>query len=106
MLGPNAPVVSSANGVNTWPTLLHEVGSLGESYLIKRDLIVYVKDRPGHDIRYAIDTSKIKHDLGWTPNESFEKGLRKTVEWYLNNQTWWQRVIDGDYRLDRLGVGA
>jgi len=70
------------------------------------DLIVYVKDRPGHDVRYAIDASKIERDLGWTPRETFETGLRKTVEWYLTNQTWWQRVLDGDYRLGRLGEGS
>ena len=70
------------------------------------DLIVYVKDRPGHDVRYAIDASKIERDLGWTPQETFETGLRKTVEWYLTNQAWWQRVLDGDYRLGRLGEGA
>lgn len=70
------------------------------------DLIMYVKDRPGHDVRYAIDASKIQRDLGWVPEETFETGLRKTVEWYLSNQTWWQRVLDGDYRLGRLGEGA
>ncbi|MDA9006503.1 dTDP-glucose 4,6-dehydratase [Litoricola sp.] len=71
-----------------------------------QDLIVYVKDRPGHDMRCAIDTSKIERDLGWTPKETFATGLRKTIEWYLTNQTWWQRVLDGDYRLGRLGEGA
>lgn len=70
------------------------------------DLITYVKDRPGHDVRYAIDASKIQRDLGWVPEETFSTGLRKTVEWYLSNQTWWQRVLDGDYRLSRLGEGA
>ena len=70
------------------------------------DLIVYVKDRPGHDVRYAIDASKIERDLGWTPQETFETGLRKTVEWYLSNKVWWQRVLDGDYRLGRLGEGV
>ena len=58
------------------------------------------------DVRYAIDASKIQRDLGWVPEETFETGLRKTVEWYLSNQTWWQRVLDGDYRLGRLGEGA
>ena len=67
------------------------------------NLIVYVKDRPGHDLRYAIDASKIKRDFGWVPQETFKTGLRKTVEWYLANQTWWQRVLDGNYRLSRLG---
>ena len=68
-----------------------------------KDLITYVKDRPGHDLRYAIDASKIAHELGWKPVETFESGLRKTVQWYLDNQVWWQRVLDGEYRLDRIG---
>ncbi|WP_277755657.1 dTDP-glucose 4,6-dehydratase [Rosenbergiella metrosideri] len=67
------------------------------------DLITYVKDRPGHDVRYAIDASKIAKELDWTPAETFESGIRKTVEWYLNNETWWQRVLDGSYAGERLG---
>ncbi|HHX8363402.1 TPA: dTDP-glucose 4,6-dehydratase, partial [Vibrio alginolyticus] len=63
-----------------------------ESY---ESLITYVKDRPGHDVRYAIDATKIAQELGWTPEETFESGIRKTVEWYLNNPQWWQRVLDG-----------
>ena len=63
-----------------------------------RDLITYVKDRPGHDVRYAIDASKIEHELGWTPKESFETGLRKTVEWYLNNNEWVEHVQSGEYQ--------
>lgn len=73
-----------------------------ESY---QDLISYVKDRPGHDVRYAIDASKIARELGWTPQETFESGIRKTVDWYLNNKTWWSRVLDGSYSLERLGSG-
>ncbi len=69
------------------------------------DLITYVKDRPGHDVRYAIDASKIERDLGWKPEETFESGIRKTVEWYLNNREWWGRVLDGSYSRERLGVG-
>ena len=65
--------------------------------------ITHVKDRPGHDRRYAIDASKIAEELGWQPEESFETGLRKTVVWYLNNEQWWQRVLNGDYQLARLG---
>lgn len=68
-----------------------------------KELITFVKDRPGHDLRYAIDASKIERELGWKPQETFETGLRKTVLWYLENREWWQRVLDGDYRLDRLG---
>ena len=62
------------------------------------DLISYVQDRPGHDLRYAIDATKIKDDLGWVPAESFETGLRKTVEWYLNNQEWVANVQSGEYQ--------
>lgn len=68
-----------------------------------KDLITYVTDRPGHDVRYAIDASKIEHELNWTPKETFESGIRSTVEWYLNNKTWWSRVLDGSYSLERLG---
>ena len=68
------------------------------------DLITYVKDRPGHDVRYAIDASKIQRDLNWAPKETFETGIRKTVEWYLSNETWCKRVLDGNYRLGRLGM--
>lgn len=67
-----------------------------------RDLITFVVDRPGHDARYAIDASKIEHDLGWTPKESFETGLRKTVEWYLSNRSWWERVLTADYQHNHL----
>ncbi len=69
-------------------------------------LITFVQDRPGHDLRYAIDASKIEHELGWKPEETFETGLRKTVQWYLNNKDWWQAVLDGSYKLERLGQGA
>ena len=68
-----------------------------------RDLITFVKDRPGHDARYAIDASKIRRDLGWVPEETFETGLRKTVQWYLDNEGWWERVLSGAYRLERIG---
>ena len=68
-----------------------------------RDLITFVKDRPGHDVRYAIDASKIGRELGWKPQESFESGIRKTVLWYLNNESWWKRVLDGSYKRERLG---
>lgn len=67
------------------------------------ELIEFVADRPGHDLRYAIDASKIQQDLGWVPVESFESGIRKTVQWYLENQSWWQSVLDGTYQLERLG---
>ena len=69
-----------------------------------QNLIEFVVDRPGHDIRYAIDASKIDRELGWKPQESFESGIRKTVEWYLNNEAWWSRVLDGSYSRERLGT--
>lgn len=68
-----------------------------------RDLITFVKDRPGHDLRYAIDASKIQAELGWVPEQTFETGIRQTVQWYLDNKQWWERVLNGDYRLGRLG---
>ncbi|MBL4832104.1 MAG: dTDP-glucose 4,6-dehydratase [Aliivibrio sp.] len=68
-----------------------------------QDLITYVTDRPGHDVRYAIDASKIERELGWTPEETLESGIRNTVEWYLNNRQWWSRVLDGSYSRERLG---
>ncbi|WP_311950220.1 dTDP-glucose 4,6-dehydratase [Halomonas piscis] len=69
-----------------------------------RDLVTFVADRPGHDLRYAIDAGKIERELGWRPAETFNTGLRKTVEWYLANRQWWQRVQDGSYQGQRLGV--
>jgi dTDP-glucose 4,6-dehydratase len=71
-----------------------------------KGLITYVQDRPGHDIRYAIDASKIEKKLGWVPKESFESGLRKTVKWYLENNKWVAHVQDGSYQRERLGVDS
>jgi len=68
-----------------------------------KDLISFVSDRPGHDLRYAIDASKITNDLDWRPHETFDTGLRKTVLWYLENTEWWERVLNGAYKLDRIG---
>ncbi|WP_395503404.1 dTDP-glucose 4,6-dehydratase [Ectopseudomonas mendocina] len=68
------------------------------------DLITYVQDRPGHDLRYAIDASKIERELGWVPQETFDTGLRKTVQWYLDNLEWCRRVQDGSYQGQRLGA--
>ena len=69
-----------------------------------RDLITFVADRPGHDLRYAIDASKIARELGWLPQETFESGMRKTVQWYLANESWWKQVQDGSYQGERLGL--
>jgi len=71
-----------------------------------RDLITFVADRPGHDLRYAIDAGKVERTLGWRPRETFETGLAKTVRWYLENERWWRRVRDGSYRGERLGLGV
>jgi dTDP-glucose 4,6-dehydratase len=68
-----------------------------------KELITFVTDRPGHDVRYAIDAGKIERELGWVPIESFETGIRKTVEWYLKNENWWSRVLNGEYQLERIG---
>ena len=72
----------------------------------REKLITFVADRPGHDLRYAIDPTKIANELGWKPRDNFETGLRKTVEWYLSNRQWWQRIRSGVYRGERLGVPA
>ncbi len=69
-----------------------------------KELIYFVKDRPGHDFRYAIDASKLKSNLGWAPKESFESGLEKTIQWYINNVDWWSTILDNTYRQERLGV--
>ena len=89
--------------VTTICDLLNEISPSenGSSY---SDLITYVKDRPGHDFRYAIDAGKIQNDLGWSPKESFETGIRKTIHWYLDNQDWWRAIQDNTYRQERLGV--
>ena len=74
----------------------------GKSYA---DQISFVTDRPGHDFRYAIDATKLKTELGWQPRETFESGIEKTIRWYLDNQGWWQEILSGAYRGERLGVG-
>ena len=96
--------------VKTLCELLEELVPTNENSLASGNkngfegLITFVTDRPGHDVRYAIDASKIERELGWKPEETFETGIRKTVEWYLNNRTWWSRVLDGSYSRERLGV--
>ena len=67
------------------------------------ELITFVADRPGHDLRYAIDASKIRSELGWKPTEDLASGFRKTVQWYLDNEDWWSRILSGEYRLERQG---
>jgi dTDP-glucose 4,6-dehydratase len=91
--------------VNTICTILDEIITAKPNNISSfAELITYVTDRPGHDLRYAIDASKIKNELGWVPQETFESGIRKTVEWYLTNKDWWQRVMDGSYAGERLGL--
>lgn len=68
--------------------------------------ITYVSDRPGHDMRYAIDARKIEQELGWTPQENFQSGFGKTVQWYLDNRSWWQNILSGDYQLERQGIAV
>ena len=71
----------------------------------RRDLIAFVEDRPGHDLRYAIDFSKLERELGWRPQESFESGLKKTVDWYLSHCEWWESILESRYDGGRLGQG-
>lgn len=92
--------------VKTICAILEELSPIKESKLnipSYESLITYVQDRPGHDLRYAIDASKIENKLAWKPQETFETGLRKTVLWYLENKEWWQAILDGNYQLERLG---
>lgn len=90
--------------VRTICRLLDERRPLGDGRK-REDLITFVKDRPGHDRRYAIDASKLRDELGWEPTLSFDEGMARTVDWYLDNQPWVQRVLDGSYRLERIGQG-
>ena len=88
--------------VNTICTILDDLhpSDNGKSY---SELITFVQDRPGHDFRYAINAKKIQNELGWFPSESFETGIKKTVEWYLENESWWKRIQDERYNQERLG---
>ncbi|MBN8265149.1 MAG: GDP-mannose 4,6-dehydratase, partial [Xanthomonadales bacterium] len=77
-----------------------------EDGLPRASQVTHVADRPGHDRRYAIDASKLRDELGWEPAYTFERGIAETVDWYLAHQDWVQRVLDGSYRLERIGVAA
>ncbi|MFT5452063.1 MAG: dTDP-glucose 4,6-dehydratase [Enterobacterales bacterium] len=87
--------------VSVWLEELHP--EKPESINNYQELITFVEDRAGHDIRYAIDATKIQKELGWVPKETFESGIRKTVRWYLENPKWSQNVQDGSYQRQRLG---
>lgn len=78
---------------------------LADQHAPRREQIIMVPDRPGHDLRYAMDPGRIEQELGWTPSITFETGLRLTVEWYCANRSWWQAILDGGYRGERLGRG-
>jgi dTDP-glucose 4,6-dehydratase len=88
--------------VNAICALLDEMSPRSSGYYASQ--ITYVQDRPGHDQRYAIDAGKIERELGWKPRETFESGLRKTVQWYLDNRNWCEQVQSGKYRGERLGA--
>ena len=91
--------------VNIICDILQEICSVKPNGILHfRELITYVEDRPGHDLRYAIDARKIESELGWTPKESFDSGIRKTITWYLQNEKWWVRVLNGNYHGERLGL--
>ncbi len=95
---------SNLDVVKSICNLLEELAPVKPAGVKKyEDLLVFVTDRPGHDCRYAVDATKIEYELGWVPEESFESGLRKTVQWYLDNRYWWERVLSGEYRLERIG---
>lgn len=83
---------------------LHPPKEHHENLASYSDLISFVSDRPGHDLRYAINPDKIHDELDWSPKEDFASGFRKTVEWYLNNREWWEAILSGDYQLDRQGL--
>ena len=88
--------------VNTICLILDEIkpSENGKSY---SDQIKFVKDRPGHDFRYAINAEKIQKELNWVPGESFETGIKKTIEWYLKNENWWRMIQNKTYKQERLG---
>ena len=95
--------ISNIDIVNTICSILDELKprSGGKSY---NNLITFVTDRPGHDFRYAIDATKINNKLGWSPKETFASGIRKTIQWYLDNESWWRKIQDGTYNQERLGI--
>ena len=94
------------NNVAIVDRICDALDELRPSSTSRHTLKTFVPDRPGHDRRYAIDATKIREELGWRPCEDFESGLEKTVRWYLANKPWWQRILSGSYRTERLGVNV
>ena len=97
--------VNNLEVVKTICTILDEL-SPKKNGVRYEEQITFVSDRPGHDFRYAIDATKIKSELGWTPLETFETGLTKTVQWYLDNRDWWEPILNKHYQGERLGGSA
>lgn len=93
--------VKNIDIVSSICSILNEIKPAKLDYI---DLISFVEDRPGHDIRYAIDSSKIQHELSWRPSYNIDDGLKETVKWYLNNEWWWRPIIDNGYDTNRLGL--
>ena len=95
---------TNLNVVNSICDLLEEYAPKKPKNISQyKELITFVKNRPGHDLRYAIDASKIEKELGWKPHETFDSGLKKTVLWYLENKEWWSEILNGKYKLERIG---
>ena len=86
-----------------WNQKITRIGIITSNKGNYSDLITFVKDRPGHDFRYAINAEKIQKELGWYPSESFESGIKKTIQWYLENKSWWRKIKDKKYNQERLG---
>ena len=105
---PTILVDTTKSGISRWyavcAKLLDELAPVIVSPYAS--LVEFVSDRPGHDQRYAIDAGMIERKLGWKPDETFESGLRKTVQWYFDNLEWCRRVQDGSYQRERLGISA
>jgi dTDP-glucose 4,6-dehydratase len=102
MIGGN----SERNNLTVVETICTTLDSIrpradGKSY---KEQISFVADRPGHDFRYAIDASKLRRDLGWTPQQTFESGIGRTIRWYLDNEAWWRPILGGAYAGERLGL--
>ena len=105
---PGETYLVGANQEHENIAIIHAIAARMDERLPERApharLITEVEDRPGHDFRYAIDATKLRQELGWRPQVEFESGLTETVDWYLDNQAWWQPILDGTYQGERLGL--